>query len=121
MAQYIDKTKVISEIERLQDTTIENGHFRSSYFEGVFDGLSSIERFMDTLEAKEVDLEEYGRITKILALSLMAFLDEHRPQGKMCLSNGECSDIEKAFDEMDWEKIVRYVKKYLPKQKGGES
>lgn len=57
MEHYIDKTKVISEIERLQDTTIENGHFRSSYFEGVFDGLSSIARFMDTIEVEEVDLE----------------------------------------------------------------
>lgn len=54
MTQYIDKTKVISEIERLQETTITNGHFRSSYFEGIFDGLSSIERFMDTIEVKEM-------------------------------------------------------------------
>ena len=55
MKTYIDKSALVTEIERLQDTTIENGHFRSQYYEGIFDGLSSLERFIDTLEVKEVD------------------------------------------------------------------
>lgn len=56
MKHLIDKSAILKEIERLQDTTIENGHFRSTYFEGIFDGLSSIERFIDTLEVEEVDM-----------------------------------------------------------------
>ena len=51
-----------------------------------------------------------GRRT--LALSFMHFLDENRPAGKMCLSNGECADIEKAFEASDCVKIVKYVNKY---------
>lgn len=57
----------------------------------------------------------YNTIKKVLALGFMQFLDEHRPEDKMCLSNGECMDIEKAFDERDWEKLERYLKKYSPR------
>ena len=55
-----------------------------------------------------------------LALSFMAYLDENRPEGKMCLSNGECADIEKAFIEHDWDKIMRYANKYQPSWKPSE-
>ena len=48
-----------------------------------------------------------------LAIKFMNYLDENRPEGKMCLSNGECEDIDKAFNENDWAKIVRYVDKML--------
>ena len=55
-----------------------------------------------------------------LALSFMAYLDENRPENKMCLSNAECEDIELAFQDMDWGKIIRYAEKYQPKQEWGE-
>lgn len=32
--------------------------------------------------------------------SFMNYLDNHRPEGKMCLSNGECANIDKAFKEI---------------------
>ena len=58
MTQYIDKAAVVAEIERLQDTTMDEYHnFETSYKEGMFDGLSLIENYIDTLEVKEVDLE----------------------------------------------------------------
>ena len=55
-----------------------------------------------------------------LAVWFMRYLDEHRPEGKMCLSNGECMDIEKAFAEKDWGKIIRYANKYQPHWKPSE-
>ena len=59
MTQYINKAAVVAEIDRLQETTMdENRNFLSSYHEGVFDGLSMLESFLDTLEVKELDLEE---------------------------------------------------------------
>jgi hypothetical protein len=58
MKRLIEKSAVVAEIDALQDTTMENGHFLSSYHEGIFDGLSKIENFIDTLETKEVDLEK---------------------------------------------------------------
>lgn len=52
-----------------------------------------------------------------LAIKFMNYLDENRPEGKMSLSNGECEDIDKAFKENDWPKIMRYVEKYSPQPK----
>lgn len=47
-----------------------------------------------------------------LAIKFMNYLDENRPAGKMGLSNAECEDIDKAFAEKDWTKILQYAKKY---------
>jgi hypothetical protein len=59
MAQYIDKVTVVAEIDRLQEATMDkNQNFLSSYHEGIFDGLSMLENFLDALEVKEVDLEK---------------------------------------------------------------
>ena len=55
-----------------------------------------------------------------LAIKFMNYLDENRPEGKMSLSNGECEDINKAFKENDWAKIMRYVEKYRPSWKPSE-
>lgn len=56
--KLIDKSALVAEIDRLQETTMDkNRNFLSSYHEGVFDGLSMLENFLDTLEVKEVDLD----------------------------------------------------------------
>ena len=52
-----------------------------------------------------------------LAIKFMNYMDENRPKDKMCLSNSECEDIDKAFKENDWAKIVRYIEKYKPQWK----
>ena len=54
-------------------------------------------------------------IGKVLALGFIDFLDKNRREGKMCLSNGECEDIEKAVREQDWKKLDRYMRKYTDK------
>ena len=59
--------------------------------------------------------EDYNRIKRVLAMALMAYLDNNRPQGKMCLSNGECKNINVAFDMGDWDMICRYIEKYIKK------
>ena len=55
----------------------------------------------------------YERIKRLLAISFMHYLDNNRPENKMCLSNAECADIEKAFAAQDWAKLNRYAEKYL--------
>jgi hypothetical protein len=67
-------------------------------------------------ERKSYDqLLAYNKVKGILSLSLMTYLDLNKPQGKMCLSNGECADIDRAFDWQDWDKIFRYIQKYNEK------
>ena len=56
--------------------------------------------------------DSYNHIKRYLGIALMDYLDNNRPEGKMCLSNMECADIDKAFDEQDWSKIERYIRKY---------
>ena len=54
----IDKAAVVAEIDRLQEATMDkNQNFLSSYHEGIFDGLSMLENFLDTLEVKEIQEE----------------------------------------------------------------
>lgn len=54
MKQYIDKSAVISEIDRIQNTTMDkNKNFTSSYDEGKFDALTLLENYINTLEVKE--------------------------------------------------------------------
>ena len=57
--------------------------------------------------------EEYKNIKGILSVAFMHYLDNNRPENKMCLSNGECYDIDNAFDNQDWKKLAHYAKKYL--------
>ena len=60
----------------------------------------------------DTDMEDYDKIKKTLAVAFMHNLDANRPEGKMCLSSGECADIEKAFNDQDWSKLARYLDKY---------
>ncbi len=57
--------------------------------------------------------DSYTRIKGYLGIALMHYLDNNCSEGKMCLSNMECADIDKAFDEQDWPKIERYIRKYV--------
>lgn len=58
-------------------------------------------------------LRDFNKIKKVLANGFMKFLDDNRKEGKMCLSNMECDDIDRAFDEQDWPKLARYLDKYF--------
>lgn len=60
MAQYIDKDALIAEIERRIKTNKECmlGLKNLDYYQGKVDTLKDIISFIDTLEAKEVDLGE---------------------------------------------------------------
>ena len=56
--KLIDKAAVVAEINRLQEATMDkNQNFLSSYHEGIFDGLSMLENFLDTLEVKEIGFD----------------------------------------------------------------
>lgn len=120
MAKYIPLESLVAEIKKYKDSFCDrNGYLEDPETNGlVYDTFCELEDSIDTLEVKEADLENYNKVKKVLSLSFMHFLDANRPEGKMCLSNGECFDIEKAFDELDFSKLFRYMEKYLKAQKG---
>ena len=92
----------------------------------VSDGKRSCLERLDWLEKRLKSLrpqphkEIYQAAKRDLVIKFMNYLDENRPEGKMSLSNGECEDIDKAFKEGDWAKIIRYIKKYQPHWKPSE-
>lgn len=56
MTQYIDKSAVVAEIEKLQLCTMdEHMNFYSAEAQGEYNALSKLDSFLDTLEVKEVD------------------------------------------------------------------
>ena len=54
MAQYIDKSALVAEIEKLKDKVSDS----SSYCNGWQHALRMLELSIDTLEVKEVDLDK---------------------------------------------------------------
>ena len=64
------------------------------------------------IQLKEAYKDGFQTVRHATALTFMNHLDENRPDGKMGLSNVECEDIDKAFKENDWTKILRYAEKY---------
>ena len=64
--------------------------------------------------------EEQNRFAKGVltscALSFIDYLDAHKYESKMCVSNGECEDIENAFHNAMWDSLHRYYCKYIVKQ-----
>ena len=65
------------------------------------------------------DFDSYPKIVGYLSIAYMDYLDKHKSEGKMCLSNMECHDIDKAFLDQDWAKLLRYLKKYFSPNKEG--
>lgn len=108
--KLIDKDALVVAIERIKTHEF---YLHLKEDENAHRALNMVLESLDTIKEKDVDLENYNKVKRTLSLSFMNFLDNNRPDGKMCLSNGECFDIDKAFDEMDFAKLFRYVKKYL--------
>lgn len=61
--------------------------------------------------AKYMEMRKTQEAPKCNHVTLINYLDEHRPAGKMCMSNMECEDLERAFCLGSWEKVIRYIKK----------
>lgn len=72
------------------------------------------------IQLKEAYKDGFQTARQATASTFMTYLDENRPEGKMCLSNSECEDIDKAFKEGDWAKIMRYYEKYRSSWKPSE-
>lgn len=128
--KYIDADRLREEIEKVYKSEIAPWLSGVSATSAIYDYVLPL---IDSLKqerpisAEEVLVKDpfddeqfcrgYRSAKHDLAIKFINYLDEHRPEGKMCLSNGECADIEKAFIEHDWAKILRYAKKYLsPKE-----
>ena len=59
MTQYISKSALVAEIEKLQLCTMdEHMNFYSAEAQGEYNALSKLESFLNTLEVKDVDINK---------------------------------------------------------------
>lgn len=52
-------------------------------------------------------------LAKTLTTALVQFIDRDRPEGTMCCSNTDCTNIENAFKAEDFVYVEAYIKKKL--------
>ena len=117
MLDYLEKQKEQKPEWSEEDENIIKNHESSK--DTILKRLKSLRPQSKDEIYKEKD-EAFKLGKHQLAIKFMNYLDENRPEGKMSLSNGECEDIDKAFKENDWAKIIRYAEKYLFHWKSNE-
>lgn len=120
MTQYVDKSALVAEIERIKanikEYCVREGHDRR--FDVVPEQLAQILSFIDTLETKEVDEEYNGK-------AMLHVLEKGVEQGrrelidKACdwLSNVSIEDISYKYDDFDtsegWYKFIEDFRKAM--------
>ena len=115
-----------SEDERIRKALIEHCQKQAEMYNTLLTGkeYSKVQSWIAWLEKQggitKLSEEEQNRFAKGVlsscALSFINYLDAHKYEGKMCVSNGECEDIENAFHNAMWDRLHRYYCKYIEKQ-----
>ena len=67
MEQYIPKSDLVAEIDRRKKAIVDdNGNLGFKDCQKAFNEINEMKKFIDTLEAKEVDLDKLGEIARHL-------------------------------------------------------
>ena len=81
------------------------------------DAIAWLEKQGEPAKLSEEEQNKFAKgVLTSCALSFIDYLDAHKYEGKMCVSNGECEDIENAFHNAMWDRLHRYYCKYIEKQ-----
>ena len=119
------------ELKQIVEIESEDERIRKEIIEMVRNWASVHYITKEQFSERMTWLEKQGNITKLseeeknkfakgvltsCALSFINYLDAHKYEGKMCVSNGECKDIENAFHNAMWDRLHRYYCKYIEKQ-----
>lgn len=111
-----DRDKFIAWLEK-QGQTFTKKDVDDAYLKGVCDTKHEFEKQGAPTKLSEEEQNKFAKgVLTSCALSFINYLDAHKYEGKMCVSNGECEDIENAFHNAIWDKLHRYYCKYIEKQ-----
>jgi len=106
MTQYINKSALVAEIEKLQLCTMdEHMNFYSAEAQGEYNALSKLESFLDTLEVKEID--ETIKNTEDHAY----FAGSENTRGKLIDKACKWWEVELTFPSMTPEEFKLYKSK----------
>lgn len=97
-----DKEKILQEIERLQKPTMDANHnFTSDYNQGLYDGLSQLELFIESLPEEKKPIREYVSPEDSTLGKLLKEMKDFSPQEDLGISNEEYNDFvnELIFDK----------------------
>lgn len=88
-----------------------------AYLKGISDAKNELEKQGTPAKLSEEEQNSFAKgVLSNCALSFINYLDAHSYEGKMCVSNGECEDIDYAFHNAMWDRLHRYYCKYIEKQ-----
>lgn len=88
-----------------------------AYLKGISDAKDELEKQGISAKLSEEEQNSFSKgVLSNCALSFINYLDAHSYEGKMCVSNGECEDIDYAFHNAMWDRLHRYYCKYIEKQ-----
>lgn len=106
-----------SEDERIRQRIIHALHGDVLEMSEIKEAIAWLEKQNTPAKLSEEEQNRFAKgILTSCAMSFIDYLDAHKYEGKMCVSNGECEDIENAFHNAMWDKLHRYYGKYIEKQ-----
>lgn len=117
---------IFPELKKSEDESIRKAliDYFNDFTLPTFEGLEP-KKILAWLEKQDgitnlLSDEDENRIAKVVlsncASSFINYLETHKYEGKMCVSNEEWEDIENAFHNAMWDRLHRYYCKYIEKQ-----
>jgi len=112
----VHKEEALAWLEK-QGQTFTKKDVDDAYLKGICDAKDELEKQGTPAKLSEEEQNSFAKgVLSNCALSFINYLDAHSYEGKMCVSNGECEDIENAFHNAMWDRLHRYYCKYIEKQ-----
>ena len=112
----IKGTDILAWLEKQGESYTKND-VDDAYLKGICDAKHELEKQGTSAKLSEEEQNSFAKgVLSRCALSFIDYLDAHSYEGKMCVSNGECEDIENAFHNAMWDRLHRYYCKYIEKQ-----
>ena len=109
--------KLMDNFKKIKDYHIGCNDVSDIVLNAIIDTCNWLEKQGTPAKLSEEEQNRFAKgVLSSCALSFINDLEAHKKEGKMCVSNGECEDIENAFQNAMWDRLHRYYCKYIERQ-----